>query len=94
MPFHAYRQSRQAYGAINFLDSHGVWDFCHGRGQPYGRLTPDQEERLRRLYLPEVEALAELLRIDLSAWKKPRSPRTADNIAAVRASSVPRATGL
>jgi len=85
-------KGRQQYGAINFLDRSGVWDFCHGRGEPYGRLTPEQEEHLRQLYLPEVEALEELLMIDLSAWKKPRVPRVADNIAAVRASSMPPAT--
>ena len=77
-------KARQAYGAINFLDRIGVWDFCHGRGEPFGRLTPEQEERLRQRYLPEVEALEELLTIDLSAWKKPRTPRT------VEASSAPR----
>jgi len=87
-------KGRQAYGAINFLDRIGVWDFCHGRGDPYGRLTPEQEEHLRQLYLPEVEALEELLMIDLSAWKKPRAVRAGDNIAAVRASSLPRATSV
>jgi len=86
-------KSRQQYGAINLLDRAGVWDFCHGRGEPYGRLSPQQEERLRKLYLPEVEALEEMLMIDLSAWKKPRVPRVGDNISAVRAPSMPRATG-
>ncbi|HYR80114.1 MAG TPA: sulfotransferase [Candidatus Dormibacteraeota bacterium] len=87
-------KGRQAYGAINFLDRSGLWDFCHGRGEPYARLTSDQEEHLRQLYLPEIEALEDLLMIDLSAWKKPRVPRAGDNIAAVRASSVPRATSV
>jgi hypothetical protein len=32
--------------------------------------------RLRARYLREVEALEELLRIDLSAWKKPRAGRS------------------
>jgi hypothetical protein len=66
---------RQAYGAINLLDRWGVWDFCHGRGEPFGRMTPEQEEHLRQRYLPEVEELEELLAIDLSAWKKPRAPQ-------------------
>jgi len=66
-------KGRQYYGAINLLDRLGVWDYCHGRGEPFARLTPEQEERLRQRYLPEVEALEELLAIDLSAWKKPRA---------------------
>jgi hypothetical protein len=70
---------RQAYGAINFLDRCGVWDFCHGRGEPFGRLTAEQEERLRQRNLPEVEALEKLLMIDLSAWKQPRAPRSIES---------------
>ncbi len=68
-------QARQAYGVSNLLERAGVWDFCYGRGEPFGRLTPEQEQRLRERYLPEVEALEELLRIDLSAWKKPQARR-------------------
>ena len=64
---------RQAYGLINALESYGVWEFCGGRGEPYPRLTPEQEERLRARYLPEVEALEDLLGVDLSSWKKPRA---------------------
>ena len=52
-----------------------MWNFCYGRGEPFGRLTPEQEQRLRERYLPEVEALEELLRIDLAAWKKPDARR-------------------
>jgi len=72
-------KARQAYGAINFLDRCGVWDFCHGRGQPFGRLTPEQEQRLRQRNLPEVEKLETLLTIDLSAWKQPRAPRASES---------------
>ena len=68
-------QGRQAYGAINLLERAGVWDFCYGRGEPFGRLSDEQEQRLRERYLPEVEQLEELLRIDLSAWKKPQVRR-------------------
>jgi hypothetical protein len=77
-------KARQAYGAINFLDRCGVWDFCHGRGEPFGRMTPEQDERLRRRNIPEVEALEKLLAIDLSAWKQPRAPRAVENSAAIR----------
>ncbi|MGA6974629.1 MAG: sulfotransferase domain-containing protein [Candidatus Binatus sp.] len=68
-------QARQAYGVSNLIERAGVWDFCYGRGEPFGQLTPEQEQRLRERYLPEVEALEELLRIDLSAWKKPQARR-------------------
>jgi hypothetical protein len=68
-------RARQAYGTINFLARCGLWDFCRGRGQPFGRLTPEQDERLRERNLPEVEALEELLGVDLSAWKKPHAAR-------------------
>ncbi|MGC2276123.1 MAG: hypothetical protein WA571_08945, partial [Candidatus Binatus sp.] len=68
-------QGHQAYGVSNLLERAGVWNFCYGRGEPFGRLTPEQEQRLRERYLPEVEALEELLRIDLAAWKKPQARR-------------------
>jgi hypothetical protein len=77
-------KGRQAYGTINFLDRCGVWDFCHGRGEPFGRMTPEQEERLRKRNLPEIEALEELLGIDLSAWKLPRAPRAIESSPALR----------
>jgi Sulfotransferase domain len=84
-------QGRQAYGAINFLDRVGVWDFCHGRGEHFGRLTPEQEERLRARYLPEVEELEHLLMIDLSAWKKPRAPRAGEDVESLGAVPISRA---
>jgi hypothetical protein len=65
----------QAYGAINLLERTGVWAFTNGRGEPYPRLTWEQEERLRQRYCPEVEALEDLLGIDLSVWKAPRDAR-------------------
>jgi hypothetical protein len=68
-------QGHQAYRAINLLERAGVWDFCYGRGEPFARLTPEQERSLRERYLPEVEALEELLGIDLSVWKKPQARR-------------------
>ncbi len=83
---------RQAYGAINFLERSGVWDFCYGRGEPFERLTPEQDERLRARFMPEVEALEELLRIDLSAWKKPRAPRAGNGDARRAMTSVARVT--
>jgi hypothetical protein len=66
-------KGRQAYGLVNLLDRAGVWEFCGGRGETYPRLTREHEERLRERYMPEVEALEQLLGIDLSSWKKPRA---------------------
>ena len=66
-------KGRQAYGTVNLLERAGIWDFCGGRGELYPRLTIEQEERLRERYRPEVEALEELIGVDLSAWKKPRA---------------------
>jgi hypothetical protein len=81
-------KGRQAYGTINFLDRAGIWEYCQGGGQPFARLTPEQEDRLRARYLPEVEALEELLAIDLSAWKKPRTPRSVEDTPQARRSSI------
>jgi hypothetical protein len=63
---------------MSALERAGVWEFCQGRGEPYPRLTPEQEARLRERYRPEVEALEELLAIDLSAWKMPRAEHPAE----------------
>jgi hypothetical protein len=70
-----WMQSRQAYGAINLLERAGVWNFLYSGGEPFGRLTEEQVERMRERSLPEVEALEELLGMDLSAWKKTRVVR-------------------
>jgi hypothetical protein len=69
-------KGRQAYGVVNLLERTGVWDFCAGRGELYPPLTLEEDARLRARYLPEVEALEELLRIDLSTWKQPRAGRS------------------
>jgi len=74
-------RGRQAYGVINLLERAGLWDFCGGRGEPYPPLTPEHDARLRARFLPEVEALEELIAIDLSAWKKPRARRNLETVA-------------
>lgn len=73
--FMFWLKGRQAYGLVNLLERSGVWEFCNGRGEPFPPLTAEQDARLRERFLPEVEALEEMLMIDLSAWKKPRTPR-------------------
>jgi hypothetical protein len=77
--FKYWLKGRQAYGAVNLLERTGVWDFCAGRGELYRPLTPEQDARLRARYLSEVEALEEMLAVDLSAWKRPRASRMIEN---------------
>ena len=82
LKFMYWLKGHQAYGLINQLERAGVWEFCAGRGEPFPPLTPEQDARLRERYHPEVEALEEMLMIDLSAWKKPRASRDAEKAAA------------
>lgn len=74
-------KGRQAYGVIDLLERAGVWQFCYGRGEAFPPLTAEQEKMLRERFRPEVEALEDLLKIDLSAWKKPRAARSEKEIA-------------
>lgn len=68
-------KSMRADGAVNQLERLGLWRFCFGGGGTFEALDPRAEKRLRSFFLPEVEALEELLGRDLSAWKLP-SPKT------------------
>jgi hypothetical protein len=86
--------SHRMYRATNWFRKSALGHFVYEGGRPYGPLAPDVEARIREMYRPEVEALEELLAIDLSAWKKPRAPRIGDDVAAVRSSAVARATSL
>lgn len=74
---------RHAYGLTAALRRLGVWEFCNGRGEIFPPLSPEQRALLTERYLPEVEALEELLKIDFSQWKKPGAvPRQAAAIGA------------
>jgi len=69
---------RHAYRVISALRSIGFWEFCNSGGEIFHPLTPEQREMLSDRYLPEVEALEQLLKVDLSEWKKPgAAPRQA-----------------
>jgi len=81
-------RGQQAYRVVSLLERAGVWEFCGGRGDPFPTLTLEQDARLREHFLPEVEALEEMLKLDLSAWKKPREPRRVS----VKRATVDRAT--
>jgi len=79
--FRYWLQSHHALWASNALRSAGVWRFCYGRGETFGRLEPEVEARLKEHFLPEVEALEKLTNRDLSEWKLP-STGDAERIAA------------
>lgn len=91
-----WMKEHRLYPAINALERTGVWSYCYGRGELFPRLTAEQEAMLRERYLPEVEALENLLGRDLSAWKTqtPRSLRADDKADAPPAlAGVGRAAG-
>jgi hypothetical protein len=55
---------------VNLLARMGVWGWCAGGGPKFLPLSPQQDARLRELYLPEIEALEKLVGYDLSGWKR------------------------
>ena len=74
-------KSIRADGAVERLERLGLWRFCFGGGGRFAPLDFEIETRLRRFFMPEVEALEDLLGRDLRAWKLP-SPERAASIAA------------
>ena len=64
--------AHRAYRTSSVLEWLGIWKLCHEGGLEFAPLTPEEDARLREQFLPDVEALEELIRRDLSAWK-PRS---------------------
>ena len=67
-------QEHHAYSVTKVLSRTGVWEFCCEGGRPYAPLSPEVDRRTRQRFLPEVDALEELLRCDLTRWKHPRQP--------------------
>ena len=63
---------RGFYRTVNLLEQIGVWDYCFGRGDPFAGLSLEEDERVRRRFISEVEAVEELLQIDLTDWKDTR----------------------
>jgi hypothetical protein len=62
-------RKRRLYWLDRLLESAGVWRFCFVGGERFPPLDADLEQRLRKRFLPEVEALERLIARDLSAWK-------------------------
>lgn len=79
--FRVWLWSRRADPVVRALDRWGVWRLIQESQKDFAPLSLEFEARLRRLFLPEVEALEELLGRDLSAWKLP-PPERAEQIAA------------
>ncbi len=59
----------RAYWLDRLLEQAGVWRFCFDGGETFPPLEAELEKRLKQRFLPEVEALEELIGRDLSAWK-------------------------
>jgi hypothetical protein len=78
------------YRTINALENAGIWDFCVGRGEKFPRLSPEEDARVRPMFVPEIEELEKLLRCDLSHWKAPGGART---ISTSDGASAPGAAG-
>ena len=57
------------YRLTNLFENAGVWRFCFGRGEEFPPLEAGTEARLRAHFLPDIEALEQILGRDLSAWK-------------------------
>jgi hypothetical protein len=70
--FMFWLHSRHAHRLIDTLGRIGVWQLCAGNGEEFPPLHPALETRLKEYFLPEVEALEELVGRDLSAWKPAR----------------------
>jgi hypothetical protein len=73
--FRIWLKSMRADSAVEKLERLGLWRFCFGGGQPFAPLAPQVEARLRKFFIPEVEALEEMLNRDLSDWKLPSPER-------------------
>ena len=67
--FMYWLQSLQAHRTIDALGRARLWQLCAYSGEEFAPLTPALEAQTRQHFLPEVEALEELLERDLSAWK-------------------------
>jgi Sulfotransferase domain len=65
-------RARRAYRLDRVLGRIGLWAFCFDGGEAFPPLDSELEARLKQRFLPEVEALEQLIGRDLSAWKVTR----------------------
>jgi len=72
LSFRQRLQSLQAHRTINALGRAGIWRLWFHSGQEFARLDRELEAQTRQYFLPEVEALEDLIGRDLSAWKPAR----------------------
>jgi Sulfotransferase domain len=67
--FRIWLKSRRADRVVNTFDRWGIWRLLNQGKREFPPLDPQTEARMRKLFLPEVEALEELVGRDLTAWK-------------------------
>jgi hypothetical protein len=70
---------RRAYRLDRVLEQVGLWGFCFDGGEAFPPLERELQQRLRKRFLPEVEALEQLIGRDLSAWKMNHDSRSQAN---------------
>jgi len=70
--FHRATDRDRGYNFRRIFERLGIWQYCLKEGEPFPPLDPDLEARLRERFLPDIEALEEIIGRDLTAWKLPR----------------------
>jgi hypothetical protein len=75
--FRIWLKSQRADRVVNTFDRWGVWRMFNQGKREFPALDPATEARMRKLFVPEVEALEELLGRDLTAWKTGRQDSSA-----------------
>jgi len=66
-----FLHEKRAYRTMNALDRVGFFDLCLKGRQVFPPLKPETELRLRRQFLPEIEALESITGLNLQAWREP-----------------------
>jgi hypothetical protein len=69
-----FLHSRRMHSAALWLRWSALGKFIYEGGKPFEPLTADVEQRVRELFVPDIEALEALIGRDLSRWK-PRAAR-------------------
>jgi len=67
--FRIWLKSQRADRVVNTFDRWGVWRMLNQGKREFPSLDAETAERMRRLFLPEVEELENLVGRDLTAWK-------------------------